>query len=170
MPGVYVSVGSNLQRDENIHGGIRRLRQRFGRIIVSTVYQSPAIGFEGGDFYNLVVGLDTDLQPQELNAELRRIEAAQGRRRDEENVSSRTLDLDLLLYGDLVIDDGDLRIPRDDIERYAFVLAPLAEIAPQARHPVSGKTFSELWRQFDESSQPLEAVTEFFEDQEKLDR
>lgn len=152
----YVAVGSNIDPAENIRVALRRLRERFGELTVSPVYRNRAEGFEGDDFLNLVVGFDTREEPTEIVAELERLHREAGRVRGAEAFSSRTLDLDLLLCGDEVVEA--LKIPRPDITRYAFVLRPLADIAPELRHPVTGKTMAQLWRDFDQPSHPLERV------------
>lgn len=145
MTRVYVSIGSNLDRRRNVRSALAALARAFGRLAVSPVYESEAVGFEGPPFYNLVVGFDTD-RPLEGVAEiLRAIEEAHGRRRVGPRFADRSLDLDLLLYGDLVRHDGRFDIPRPEITREAYVLRPLADIAGAARHPESGATFAELW-------------------------
>lgn len=147
MPEVFVGVGSNVDRDHNIEAGIRALRDAFGALRLSTVWDNPAVGFAGDDFLNLVVAFDTGFDAHTVAARLHDIESAFGRLKSKDaGVVSRTLDLDLLLYGDLVSDE--LRVPRPEILEYAFVLAPLAELAPAQRHPVDGRTYAELWREF----------------------
>ena len=145
---VYVSVGSNVERKRHIRSCISALREHFGDLTVSTVYQTEPVGFVGNDFYNLVVGFDTGLDVQAVAARLRQIEDAHGRRRDVPKFSARTLDLDLLVYGDLVLREGGVQVPRDEITRYAFVLCPLAEVAGDEHHPVLGVSFGELWQRF----------------------
>ena len=88
-------------------------------------------------------------------AELDRIEGSAGRRREVERFAPRTLDLDLLMYADTIDEDPGLRLPREDIVRYAFVLGPLAELEPDLVHPVSGETMRELWERFEEGDQPI---------------
>ena len=158
MPRVYVSVGSNIDRKRNIRGGIDRLDTRFGPLRLSPVYESPAIGFEGDPFYNLVVAFDTEEQLPGVCAQLTATERAFGRTRNEIRFGPRTLDLDLLLYGDLVRHGADVDIPRRDILEYACVLRPLADIAPDLRHPETGETLRELWETFDRDGQPLAPV------------
>ncbi len=148
MSEVYLSIGSNVDRDRRLREARRALAARFGGLVLSSVYESRAVGFVGDDFYNLVVGLETDLPVRRLLDALKDIEAACGRRRGSRRFAPRTMDIDLLLYGDRVVDEADLRLPRDEIDRHAFVLAPLAEIAGQRRHPVTGRTFGELWAAF----------------------
>lgn len=154
----YISVGSNIDRQENIAGALRALARRFGPLRCSRIYETPSEGFDGAPFYNLVVALRTDLPPQRLSAVLKAIEDEQGRRRDGPKFSSRTLDLDLILYDDLVLDVPGLSLPRDEIDRYSFVLGPLAEIAGERRHPGSGRTFAALWREMEPRVAPLLAV------------
>jgi len=157
MAQVYVSVGSNIDRVENISSALQQLAMRYGELQQSSVYESDAIGFDSEPFYNMVLGFDTQLSPQAIQAELHAIEDHSGRERTT-SLSARTLDLDLLLYEDQVLAEGKLLLPRDDITRYAFVLAPLAEIAGCTRHPVSGIRYSEMWAAFDDSEQTLTRI------------
>ena len=144
---VYVGVGSNIEREKNIRGGLAALARRYGALTLSPVYQARAIGFVGDDFFNLVVAFDTGKTVAELENGLRRIEFEHGRRREEDRFSARTLDLDLLLYGDLVSDQH--RVPRADITEYAFVLKPLFDLAPDLVHPQTGRRIREIWQAFD---------------------
>jgi 2-amino-4-hydroxy-6-hydroxymethyldihydropteridine diphosphokinase len=151
MPTAYVSIGSNIERDKNIPSSLLALERCFGALTVSSVYESESVGFIGAAFYNLVVGFEADLPVKAIAKQLRQIELEHGRTREAQKFSARTLDLDLILYGDLVVSDGRLQIPRDEIERYAFVLEPLAEIAADLVHPVTGKSYGLLWQNFDKS-------------------
>jgi 2-amino-4-hydroxy-6-hydroxymethyldihydropteridine diphosphokinase len=156
MARVYVSIGSNRERRRNIHLCLQALRELFGSLSISTIYRSKAVGFDGADFFNLVVGFDTQLEVHQVAASLRDVEAARGRHRNRRSkFSPRPLDLDLLLYGDLVLDEAGLQIPREDITRYAFVLRPLAEMAGNWRHPVLNCTFAELWERFEQGNEQL---------------
>jgi len=114
-------------------------------LLVSSIYESEPVGFSGAAFYNLAVGFDTELDAHSVAYLLRQIEFAHGRSPNSKKFSARTLDLDLLLYGDSVINDGQLQIPRADIGQYAFVLEPLAEIAPSLTHPVLQLSYAQLW-------------------------
>jgi 2-amino-4-hydroxy-6-hydroxymethyldihydropteridine diphosphokinase len=141
----FIGIGSNIDREQHIRQGVAALQAVFGELSVSSVYESDPVGFTGDAFYNLVVAFHSDVDVKTIAAQLRQIEFAHGRSTDSQKFSARSLDLDLLLFGDAVINDGSLQIPRVDIARYAFVLEPLAEIAPQLRHPVLQKTYAELW-------------------------
>jgi 2-amino-4-hydroxy-6-hydroxymethyldihydropteridine diphosphokinase len=147
----YISIGSNIEKEKNILSALRALAMYFGGLVVSSTYETEAVGFTGDTFHNLIVGFDSDLDIKTIAEQLRQIELDHGRTRECKKFSSRTLDLDLILYGDLVITEGRLQIPRDEIERYAFVLEPLAEIAGDLRHPVSKISYRELWERFDKS-------------------
>jgi 2-amino-4-hydroxy-6-hydroxymethyldihydropteridine diphosphokinase len=155
----YISIGSNIDKDKNIPASLNALEKLFGKLIVSSVYESEPVGFSGDTFYNMVVGFDSDLDVKTVAKHLRQIELDQGRTRDCKKFSSRTLDLDLILYGDLILSDGRLQIPRDEIERYAFVLEPLAELAGDLQHPVSYISYAELWEKFDKSNLGQKRVT-----------
>jgi 2-amino-4-hydroxy-6-hydroxymethyldihydropteridine diphosphokinase len=154
---VYVSIGSNIDRVHKIDLALRLLGETYGHLVQSSVFESTAVGFESASFYNLVVGFDTESSPLEVQNRLHEIEDASGRERAE-TLTARTLDLDLLLYDDLVTELGRLKLPRADITRYAFVLYPLAEIAPAERHPVSGERYVDMWAAFDDSRQVLQRV------------
>lgn len=147
----YISVGSNINKDAHIPASLRALEQAFGELTVSSIYESEPVGFTGDVFYNLVVGFDSDLEVKAVAKQLRQIELDNGRTPDSRKFAARTLDLDLILYGDLIVNDGRLRIPRDEIEHYAFVLEPLAEIAPTLKHPISHLSYAELWDRFDKT-------------------
>ncbi len=155
MARVYLSLGSNQQPHRYLRAALDELRARFGAIEVSPAYRSRSVGFDGADFVNLAMGLDTELAPGALNDWLHALEDRHGRRRDVPRYSDRTLDLDIVLYGDEVISGpGHLQIPRKEL-RHAFVLKPLADIAPQLRHPVGGQTMAALWAAFPQEREPL---------------
>lgn len=159
MARVFVGIGSNIDRARNIAAGIEALADAFGRLTVSTVYESEAVGFASDNFFNLVVGFDTAAPPEQVLVTLRAIEQRFGRQRGGARYAPRTLDIDLLLYNNLVRNDGDINIPREDVTRFAFVLRPLAEIAGDLRHPVSGASYADLWAGFDRSAQALWPVS-----------
>lgn len=155
MVRAYIGIGSNVDRDVNIRSGLRALAALGSAMLVSSVYESRAYGFAGDDFYNLAVALDTDLDAEILCDRLRHIEQQHGRQRNVPRFSSRTLDLDLLLYGDMVRHDELVDVPRRDILSCAFVLGPLAEIAGTLQHPESGIRIGELWQAFDRTDQRI---------------
>jgi len=157
MAQVYVSVGSNLDRERNIATALQMLTDRYGELQQSSVYESAAVGFDSAPFYNLVLGFSTQESPQVIQDQLHAIEDRCGRQRTA-TLSARTLDLDLLLYDDRVMADGKLVLPREDINRYAFVLGPLAEIAGTARHPVTAVSYADMWAAFDDSDQLLTRI------------
>ncbi|MDQ6646079.1 MAG: 2-amino-4-hydroxy-6-hydroxymethyldihydropteridine diphosphokinase [Pseudomonadota bacterium] len=156
MSRVYLSLGSNLEPERHLRAAIAALRERFGDISVSPAYRSRSVGFDGSDFVNLAVGLETDLSPQALNDWLHALEDRHGRRRDVPRYSDRTLDIDIVFYDTLVLEgEGHLQIPRNELQ-HAFVLRPIADIAPDFRHPQSGASMAELWAAFPPESEPLQ--------------
>ncbi len=147
MPDVYVSVGSNINPASNIQSAIAALRAAYGELIISPIYENEPVGFKGDNFYNLVIAFNTEDSVQIVARTLREIETAHGRTRQESKFSARTLDLDLLLFGDLVEQGDDYHVPRDEITRYAFVLTPLADIAPGILHPQLGQRIDSILKQ-----------------------
>ena len=145
---IFVGAGSNIDPERHLRAALAAIRDRFGAVTTSAVYRSAAVGFSGDDFLNVVMRLQAPVGPAELQRFLSRVEQACGRQRTARSkgaqpVGPRVLDLDLLLYGSLV--DPDLRVPRHDVLRYAFVLRPLSELAPQRVHPVTGRTLRAEW-------------------------
>ena len=157
MAKIYISVGSNIESEKNIRAGINQLRTFFSDLTLSSVFLSEAIGFNGGNFYNLVAGAETTVSIEEVSAVLREIEVVNGRKPDAVKFSSRTLDLDLLLY-DRVICQEPVRLPRSEITFNAFVLWPLAEIAPDFIHPEVNESIQSLWNNYDKSAQILRPI------------
>jgi 2-amino-4-hydroxy-6-hydroxymethyldihydropteridine diphosphokinase len=148
----YLSLGSNVEPERHVRAAIDALRGRFGDVVVSPVYRTPAVGFEGPAFLNAAAAIDSDLEPQALNDWLHALEDAHGRDRSGARFSDRTLDIDIVLFDDRVLEgDGHLRIPRPELE-HAFVLRPLADIAPQVVVPGSGRTLAQLWSAHPEHS------------------
>ncbi len=155
----WISVGSNVERAASIRGAIDDLRAAYGALVISPVYETEAVGFAGDAFYNLVVGIRTGQTVGEIRRWLRAIEEGRGRLRGAEKFAPRTLDLDLLTWGDAVGVIAGYELPRDEILKYAFVLAPLADVAPDEPHPADGRGFAELWRQMAPSAAALHPVT-----------
>lgn len=155
MAEVTLSLGSNIDRHHNIRAGLDALREQFGEVALSPVYESEAVGFDGEPFLNLVARIETALPVGELSERLRQIEANHGRVRGEKKYASRTLDIDILTYDDLVgVVDG-VELPRGEILKHAFVLKPLVDLMPQARHPTEGRTYRELLAERDFPGQRL---------------
>ncbi len=155
MARAYLSLGSNIDPQKNLSSALIELHEQFGQLIVSPTYRCVAVGFSGPDFLNLAVGLDTDMQVVELNAWLHEMENRHGRDRTAARFSSRTLDVDIVLYDDLVMRGcGNLELPRPEL-KHAFVLKPLADIAPHVMHPTLRKTLAQLWREFPTEQETL---------------
>jgi 2-amino-4-hydroxy-6-hydroxymethyldihydropteridine diphosphokinase len=160
---VFLGIGSNESPEKNLRLAVNELRSRFGEVVLSSVYRSAAVGFDGADFLNLVVRLNSDDSPLSICNEIELIHNLAGRDRGSDKWEARTLDIDLLLYNDLVRDERPVRVPRGDVLQYSFVLWPLAEIAPDHVHPVTGKTLLQHWQEFDAASHPLEHINVEFE-------
>jgi 2-amino-4-hydroxy-6-hydroxymethyldihydropteridine diphosphokinase len=158
MPEVFIGAGSNVDPARHLRAGLRALAERYGLLRISPVYRNSAVGFAGEDFLNMVIAFETGEPVGEVVAGLAAIEAANGRRRGEQKFAPRTLDLDLLLYGELVGEFDGIELPRDEITRYAFVLRPLADLAGERRHPVLGRSFAELWAEFEGEAHPMTRV------------
>lgn len=159
---VFLSLGSNIDREHNIRSGLNALARVFAPLAISPVYESEAVGFDGDAFYNLVVGLQTTLSVGELTACLKGIEKDHGRVRGEKKFSSRTLDIDILTYNDRVGEVDGVQLPRDEILKHAFVLKPLVDLAPDALHPETQTSYQALLKAADFSGQDLWVVP--FED------
>lgn len=158
MTAIYLSLGSNVDRRKNIVAALDALAELFGELQISSVYESKSVGFDGSNFFNLVVGANTVLSIVELSETLKRIEDNNGRKRNGPKFSPRTLDIDILTYGDFVGVENDIELPRAEITKNAFVLLPLAEIASDVLHPQLQKTYSDLWQDYDQASQSLWSI------------
>jgi len=156
---VFLSIGSNINPEENLQLACRELKKTFHNIQASSVYRNKPIGFLGNDFLNMVVKVKSTLNPNEILDYLRGLEASTGRDIGTGSFDSRTLDIDMILFGDLVHPEKPFKIPRNDIESYSFVLCPLAEIEPYGIHPLLGKTFKDLWEDFDQEEHLLEKIS-----------
>jgi 2-amino-4-hydroxy-6-hydroxymethyldihydropteridine diphosphokinase len=159
MADVYVAAGSNVEPEKNLARALDELEQAFGELAVSPAYRNPAVGFEGDEFINLVVGLRTGDSPSQVKQTLERIEELCGRPRTAPKWASRTMDLDILMYDQLVSDEPGLILPRPDLLRRAFMLKPLADLASGLRHPTQHRTIGELWAAFPGADHALVAVT-----------
>ena len=149
MTRVYLAAGGNIAPEEKLPQALHGLRAAFGELEVSPCYANAAVGFVGEDFHNLVVGFDTDLALPAVLERLHAIESACGRERDAPKWAPRAMDLDVLLFGGLVGEFPGAVLPRPDLLKRAYMLGPLAELAPHLRHPTAGRTIAELWAAFD---------------------
>jgi len=148
MSRVYISIGSNIERYRHVTAALDALAGWFGELTISPVYESESVGFDGSDFLNLVVGIDTEVSVGELSRRFKQLEADNGRTRSAPKFSPRTLDLDILTYDDSVgLVDG-VELPRAEILKNAFVLRPLADIAEAEQHPVRRQTYQQLWQDY----------------------
>ena len=155
---VYLGLGSNVDARNKLAAGVAELSARFDEVVCSPVYQSEAVGFDGEDFLNACCRIETSMPPEALKTWLTELEDRHGRRRDLPKFADRTLDIDILLFGERAGRFGKLVLPRGEILKYAHVLKPLADLAPDLKHPVTGKSFAEHWQEFDgdRSLQPLD--------------
>ena len=158
MTAVYVAAGSNLEPERNLARACAEIERLWPDARFSRAYRNAAVGFEGPDFINLVVGFSTDQPLPALLARLHAIEQECGRPRNAPKWASRTMDLDILLYGDLVEKTAEYTVPRPDLLKRPFMLGPMAEIAPQVRHPLAHKTIAELWSEFDHGAHLMQPV------------
>ncbi len=158
MACVYLGVGSNIERERYITAGLDALHGLFGELSLSSTYHSDAIGFNGQPFLNLVVCVQTPMGVGELYRALRAIEFEHGRPVNASRFSARQLDIDILTYDAVAGTVEGVELPRGEILDNAFVLCPLAELAPQVLHPVLGQSYAALWAAYDKNSQALHRV------------
>jgi len=152
---VYLSLGSNIHRYFHISSALDLLELEFGSLVCSPVYESHAVGFKGDDFLNMVVGIETKMDMSALMVWIKRVEDQHGRDRSGSRFSARTLDIDILTFGDLTGNFDEVELPRKEILFNAFVLRPFADIQPNFVHPENGVSLSQLWSDFDQESQKL---------------
>lgn len=157
MSYIYISLGSNINREYHVKHGLTELAKTFGALTISSLYESKSVGFDGSDFYNMVVGIETLSSIEEVATILRSIEYQYGREKEAKKFSPRTLDLDLLLFDDLIL-SSPAQIPRDEITKNAFVLWPLAEIAENVKHPINKQSYGQLWNNFNKASQIITQI------------
>ncbi|MGH8297043.1 MAG: 2-amino-4-hydroxy-6-hydroxymethyldihydropteridine diphosphokinase [Steroidobacteraceae bacterium] len=158
MPQVYVAAGSNIEPERYLAMGVRELERQFPGVRFSPWYRNRAVGFEGEDFINFVAGFPTALAVIEVLQALHAIEALCGRPRPAPRWAPRSMDLDVLLYDDLVCQEPHLTLPRPDLLKRAYMLGPLAMLAPDLVHPTAKLSMGELWRRFDRAAHPLAEV------------
>ena len=158
MTAVYVAAGSNVEPEKNLARACAEIARRWRDARFSRAYRNAAVGFEGPDFINLVVGFTTDESLVAVLARLHDMEHACGRPRNAPKWASRTMDLDILLFGDLIEKTAEYTVPRPDLLKRPFMLGPMAEISPNVRHPVVNKTMAELWGAFDGGAHEMKPV------------
>jgi 2-amino-4-hydroxy-6-hydroxymethyldihydropteridine diphosphokinase len=158
VPQVYVAAGSNVEPERHMRRAVAELEREFPGLRLSSWYRNRAAGFDGDDFINLVAGFSTALPVKAVLERLHAIESRCGRGRDAPRWAPRSMDLDVLLYGDLVCELPELKLPRPDLLKRAYMLGPLAELAPGVRHPTAGLTIGELWQRFDREAHPLQRL------------
>ena len=161
MAHIFIGIGSSIDRESHIQQGVLLLQKHFGEVKLSNVFESEAVGFKGGNFYNLVAEFKSELPVEQVIAKLKIIEVQLGRPKNTIKFAPRTLDLDILLYDQLV--DQKINIPRSEITENAFVLQPLAELAPQLLHPVLNESYQNLWQQYPANKQKLWKIEMSFE-------
>jgi len=154
---IYISVGSNVDKEKHTKAGLQGMYDAFGELTLSSVFESESVGFEGNNFYNLVIKTSTSLSIAQVCSVLKQIEQDNKRQRGEQKFAPRTLDLDLLLY-DCQVTSQPIELPRPEVLYNAFVLKPLAEIAPDEVHPIVNKNYANLWQAYDKSQQKLWAI------------
>lgn len=167
----YLSLGSNLgNRYLTLQKAIFSIQKKVGKVLaLSSVYENPAVGFEGEDFLNACVGILTDLSPTDLLTTLLQIERDFGRERNSgDNYQSRTLDIDIILYGNEIIHTSELDIPHPRMDRRNFVLKPLADIAPQYYHPVLNKDIRNLLQECKDRSKLSKTKHQLFKNRLEL--
>ena len=159
MPAVYVAAGSNVEPAKHMELAVKELARAFPGARFSPWYRNTAVGFSGDDFINLVAGFDTALPLVQVLQQLHAIETLCGRPRAAPRWAPRSMDLDVLLYGDLVAEQPGVKVPRPDLLKRAYMLGPLAALAPDVMHPTEKMTIGELWRRFDQGAHPLVALS-----------
>tara|TARA_B100001123_G_C15273757_1_gene1011334 strand:+ start:725 stop:1231 length:507 start_codon:yes stop_codon:yes gene_type:complete len=132
---IFVGIGSNIDRVKNIKSCIKLIQSKFEDIKISPVYETRSMGFDGPNFYNLVCSFYTFLDLYNLKKNLNNLELDHGRSLNETKFSSRTLDIDILYYDNLIISNDIIKLPRKEILDYDFVIQPLTDLAPNFIHP-----------------------------------
>lgn len=161
MAQIYISLGSNIEREHYVKQGLLALAKAFelpfNQLTLSSLFECDAVGFDGPIFYNMAIGIKCPHSVEQVASILREIEFSHGRDHNAKKFSPRTLDLDLLLYDNLIIDQP-AQLPRDEITKNAFVLWPLSQIAPKLNHPILQQSYQALWQEYNKASQQLSIV------------
>lgn len=153
---VAISLGSNINPEVHLKMAVLELHGYYAELTISPVYQTAAVGFEGEDFLNLVIRFETDHSVKTVVTELKSIEDKIGRDRSQPKFSARAIDLDLLTYNQLVMNQDSIQIPRDEILKNAFVLKPLSDIMGDEKHPEQNKTYAQLWSHMKQKADRIE--------------
>ena len=148
MANIYLSLGSNIDKERNISSALDCLEEVFGDLELSKVYESEAVGFKGDSFLNLVVGIESNLELEELSPLLKRIEDEHQRDRTGPKFSGRTLDIDIVVYKEKVGTYYHIELPRPELFYNAFVLLPMSDLVGDRIEPKSGNTYQQLWDNF----------------------
>jgi 2-amino-4-hydroxy-6-hydroxymethyldihydropteridine diphosphokinase len=159
MTDVFVAAGSNVEPEKNLARACREITWTWPDAIFSRAYRNKAVGFEGPDFINMVLGFKSDDRIETVLTRLRDIEVICGRARNSPKWASRAMDLDVLLFGSRVEKTDDYILPRPDLLKRPYMLGPMAEIAPAVMHPTAHKTIAELWREFDRDAHTMVPVS-----------
>jgi len=157
---VFLGIGSNIDRTQAISTALNFLQKALGKLDISPTFESEAVGFSGDNFYNLVVSFSTSLPLVEIVKIYKKIEDDSGRDRSDPKFSARTIDIDPLLYGDLIC-SKPVQLPRDEILNNAYVLWPLSIIAPEHIHPETGLSFAEHWTKYNNSQKLWKVDTDW---------
>ncbi|MGF1742721.1 2-amino-4-hydroxy-6-hydroxymethyldihydropteridine diphosphokinase [Vibrio profundum] len=157
----YIGVGSNIDRCKHSEVAVKELSKLGSNVRASTIYESDPIGFFGDSFYNFVVEIQTDLPLQTFAEQLKHIECDWGRPQNSAKFQDRTLDLDLILFGEQVSQHSP-QLPRDDIYKYPFVIQPLYELCPERVIPADGRNIRQIWQQANNLS-VLKPIETWFE-------
>jgi len=155
---VFVAAGSNLEPEKHLVRACADIKHSWHDAVFSRAYRNVAVGFDGPDFINLVLGFTTPQPLDAVIARLRAIETQCGRPRFAPKWASRTMDLDVLLFGDRVEKTTEYTLPRPDLLKRPYMLGPMAEIAPEVMHPTANKTIGKLWEEFDGDGHAMTAV------------
>lgn len=162
MTQLALGLGSNIEREKHLQFALEGLTDLLGILRISPVYETRAVGFDGPDFFNLVVLAETDKSLDDLISSIHLIETGAGRIRGEKYFASRNLDIDVLLYGDANLRAEGRDIPRSEIDHAAYVLKPLADVLPAGLHPISGLRFDVMWAAYENSDQvPVKTSVKF---------
>ncbi len=155
MAKVFLGIGSNIDREKNISLALKALAEILVDMDVSPIYESEAVGFEGDNFFNLVVSGETHFSLDVLVAAIKELEMEHGKPESAPKYSPRTLDIDVLTFDQLVGEFNGVELPRTDVVELAYVLKPLSDLAPDEVHPVQQKSYKSLWLEFDCAEQKI---------------